>query len=166
MNKQLLIQQLALEPHLEGGYFRRTYEASHAGVIDQTRERLFMSSIFYLLTDDSPVGYFHRNRSDIVHYWQAGSSLTYYLINDRGELSSTVLGPDLNAGQQLQLVVPGQTWKATVLDEGEFGLLSEAVTPGFDYDDMELATVSRLINAFPDLWEQQQALLLPLCKPE
>lgn len=164
MNKQLLIDQLRLEPHLEGGYYRRTYSAAHSAVIDGVGERLLMSSIFYLLTDDSPIGYFHRNRSDILHYWQAGSSLTYYLIDAAGQLSQVRLGPDLAAGEQLQLLVAGDTWKATELNGGEFGLLSEAVSPGFEYRDMELATAAGLRAQFPQLAQQQGALLARLCK--
>jgi len=33
-------------------------------------------------------------------------------------------------------------------------LISEAVSPGFDYDDMELAEQGIIKSQFPDLWEQ------------
>lgn len=39
----------------------------------------------------------------------------------------------------MQLVVPGNTWKACHLLEGKFGLITEAVSPGFEYQDMVLA---------------------------
>lgn len=165
MNKQQLIRHLQLEPHLEGGYFRRTYSAALSGISPDGRERPFMSSIFYLLTDDSPVGYFHRNRSDIVHYWHCGSSLTYFLVDPRGHFQQIVLGPDMDRGQQLQLTVPGGVWKATRLNGGEFGLLSEAVTPGFEYADMELATADTLQQAAPHCWDQHNTVFRDLCKP-
>lgn len=163
MDKQQLIAHLQLEPHLEGGYFRRTYAASRTAAIEDVGDRLLMSSIFYLLTDDSPIGFFHRNRSDILHYWQGGSSLTYYLIDSTGQLRQVQLGPNLDAGEQLQLLVTGDTWKATELHAGEFGLLSEAVSPGFEYRDMELATSAGLLAQFPHL-APQRALLQRLCK--
>ena len=48
MDAQQLIDQLRLEPHPEGGFFRRSYTASHVA-----GGRNFMSSIYYLLTADS-----------------------------------------------------------------------------------------------------------------
>lgn len=164
MNKQQIIDQLQLEPHLEGGYFRRTFASDHEINPGSSQTRPGMSSIYYLLTDDRPVGHFHRNRSDIMHYWHQGHSLTYYLIEADGSLRTVVLGPNLEQGEQLQLLVPGGIWKATHLPTGEFGLLSEAVCPGFEYEDMELASAELLANAFPSLWQQQRFLLEPLCK--
>lgn len=54
----------------------------------------------------------------------------------------------------LQLIVPGGVWKATTLLEGDWGLLGEAVAPGFDYRDMRFGTEEELRPAFPDLWDQ------------
>lgn len=164
MNKHQLISRLDLQPHTEGGYYRRTYCATGYTTIGEGAQRPLMSSIFYLLTDDSPTGFFHRNRSDIVHYWQAGAALRYYLIDQRGQLTQAVLGPDIDNHQQLQLVVPGNIWKATELVDGEYGLLSEAVSPGFDYDDMQLASAQQLQQLFPQLWREHAGLLQRLCK--
>ncbi len=149
MTKQELIEQLQLEPHIEGGYFRRSYAA--AAEFDG---RALMSSIFYLLTDDSPVGHLHRNRSDILHYWQAGGPIRYTLLSAEGELKEVVMGPDLAAGQQLQLLVPGGLWKASELIGGEFGLVSEAVCPGFDYRDMALADAAEIKASYPQHWSR------------
>lgn len=165
MTKADILQYLQLQPHMEGGYFRRTYCNENTATLADGATRAWMSSIFYLLTDDSPIGYFHRNRSDILHFWQGGASLTYYLIAADGCYRETVLGPNLAAGEQLQLLVSGNTWKATRLNGGEFGLLSEAVTPGFDYSDMQLASAGQLRAAYPDLWRQRGTSLASLCKP-
>ncbi|MGK0498515.1 MAG: putative cupin superfamily sugar epimerase [Oceanicoccus sp.] len=164
MNKQQLIASLQLEPHMEGGYFRRSYVAERSVSHSNGQHRPLLSSIYYMLTDDSPVGYFHSNQSDIMHYWHSGSSLRYFLINPHGEYSSVCLGPDLEHGQQLQLLVPGGYWKATRLEQGEYGLLSEAVSPGFDYADMTLATTEQLQATFPALWLDPIVDLAPLCQ--
>lgn len=155
MTKNELIERLGLEPHVEGGHFRRLYAAAA-----EYGGRPLMTSIHYLLTDDSPVGHLHCNRSDILHFWQAGSPLRYTLLSPHGELRSVVMGPDLAAGQQLQLLVPGGTWKASELMEGEYGLIAEAVCPGFDYRDMELATRAMLQVSYPQHYER----LRHLCK--
>ena len=155
MNKEELIDRLGLTEHVEGGYFRETYRA--AATMPTTREdsdRHVMTSIYYLLTSDRPIDHFHRNQSDIMHYFQAGSSITYLLLTPAGELQKIKLGLDFAAGETAQLLVPGGYWKAAVLEQGEYGLLGEAVAPGFDYRDMEIATADKFQQAFPDLWSQ------------
>ncbi|CAK0773270.1 conserved hypothetical protein [Gammaproteobacteria bacterium] len=105
-----------------------------------------------MLTDDSPIGYFHKNASDIIHYYHAGAPLTYLIIHPNGDLHSYRLGPELRSGQVMQLLVKGGCWKASVLEQGEYGLLSEAVAPGFDYRDMQLANAAEMQQRFPRLW--------------
>lgn len=148
MKKQEIIDALGLEPHIEGGYFRRTYQSECAVDLDHG-ERRILSSIYYLLTDDSPVGHLHRNRSDILHYFHGGSPLTYWVLRPDGSLERQTLGLDLARGQTPQLLVPGGCWKAAELESGEFGLISEAVAPGFEYADMELASMDSLVSQFP-----------------
>ncbi|WP_279244912.1 cupin domain-containing protein [Candidatus Litorirhabdus singularis] len=162
MNKQQWIDQLGLQAHIEGGYFKRSF-ASQQFSADPAgdEERLSLTCIYYMLSDDSPLGYWHRNRSDIVHFFHQGAALDYYLLQPDGVLSRHVLGSDAAAGEVLQLAVPGGTWKCTHLSVGEYGLISEAVVPGFEYADMELGSVSQLSAQFP----QHTALFERYCKP-
>ena len=155
MNKQQLINKLSLEPHIEGGYFSRTYGSDlTASVPYDTKPRRLLSSIYYMLTYDNPIGFLHKNKSDIIHYFQGGSPLTYIIITLDGTLDKKILGADLDNGQQLQLIIRGGLWKATELVAGEFGLVSESVSPGFEYEDMELAEKNVIKNLFPHLWDQ------------
>ena len=144
---------LDLKGHVEGGFFRRTYESDYTLELDDTREsRLSMTSIFYLLSSESPLGQFHSNRSDIMHFFHMGDPIKYYMIDPEGNLTTAVMGHDIRSGQVLQLFVPGGTWKASKIEEaGEYGygLISEAVTPGFIYDDMTLGSRSYLEELFP-----------------
>jgi len=80
MNKNQWITQLQLEPHVEGGYFRRTYQSDymHESIPHTTGSRYLMTSIFYMLTNENPISYFILNRSDIMHYFHIGSPLTYW----------------------------------------------------------------------------------------
>lgn len=150
MTKTKLIAALGLIPHDEGGYFRRTFASDHSATSADGGPRPAMTSIYYLLTDDSPVGHWHRNRSDIMHYFHCGGPLHYWLINPAGELSHHILGCDIGAGEQLQLLVPGGYWKATELTAGpEYGLLSEAVCPGFCPQHMEMASADQLAADYP-----------------
>ncbi|MGB3786551.1 MAG: cupin domain-containing protein, partial [Phormidesmis sp.] len=58
------------------------------------------------------------------------------------------------AGEVPQLLVPKGYWKAAVLESGEYGLLGEAVAPGFDYRDMTIAKAEEIRAQFPALWNQ------------
>lgn len=151
MNREQIIQLLGLEPHVEGGYFRRTFQADHRAEIDQGQgERFTLTSIYYLLTADSPVDHWHLNQSDIIHYYHLGGPIRYYRIDPAGQLSIQILGPDIANGQQLQVQVKGGCWKAAELvGDVDYGLLSEAVSPGFDYQDMQLGREQELLQAFP-----------------
>jgi len=151
-NIQELIVALELEPHVEGGYYRRTFQSDHGAMVETGRgQRYSMTSIYYLLTEDSPIGYFHLNQSDIVHYYHVGDAIQYSLIFPDGTLKTVVMGSDVIAGECLQLHVPGGIWKASQLRDGStgYGLISEAVSPGFDFADMEMGRRQKLTEQFP-----------------
>ncbi|MDO8860530.1 cupin domain-containing protein [Haliea sp. E1-2-M8] len=149
-DKRTVIATLGLEAHVEGGYFARTFQPDHRPQVETPRgPRYTMTSIHYLLTNDSPIGHWHRNESDIVHFYHLGAPVHYYLLHPDGRLEQAVLGPDLAAGQRLQLTVHGGVWKASHLPAGEYGLISEAVAPGFDYADMALGKRAELLAEFP-----------------
>ncbi|MEP4145955.1 MAG: cupin domain-containing protein [Halioglobus sp.] len=149
-SRETVIEQLQLEAHLEGGHFKRSFQADHREKIaTDNGPRYTLTSIYYLLSAESPVGHWHLNQSDIIHYFHLGSPIDYYLIHADGNLTTATLGPDLAAGQQLQLTVRGGTWKASHLATGDYGLISEAVAPGFDYEDMSIAKRRELIAVFP-----------------
>lgn len=151
MDKTYIIKALGLQKHIEGGYFRRTFQADHRPkLVLDIGLRYTLTSIYYMLDSESPIGHWHLNKSDIIHYFHAGGPITYYLLDGDGRLSTAVLGPDLQKGQQFQLTVKGGTWKASQLAAGsEYGLISEAVAPGFEYEDMTLGKRNELINQFP-----------------
>ena len=147
-----MIKTLDLEAHVEGGYFRRTYQSDHRDMIEtDDGERFLLTSIYYLLTDSSSVGHMHINKSDILHYFQFGDPIRYTLIHQDGSMEQVTLGHDVKAGHRLQLHVPGGVWKASELLEGEYGygLISEAVSPGFDFNDMKLGEPEVLTRKFP-----------------
>jgi len=153
MDKHLWIAQLSLVAHIEGGYFAETHRSSET--ITTSREgqnRAVMTSIYYLLTDDRPIDHLHKNQSDIMHYFHAGSPITYITVDLEGKLHRAKLGLDLAQGQVPQLLVPKGYWKAAVLESGEYGLLGESVAPGFDYRDMAIAHADEIKTQFPHLW--------------
>ena len=161
------IDHLQLEPHIEGGFYKRLYQADQQPrVITAHGARYSMTSIYYMLTESSPIGRLHLNRSDILHVFIAGSPVNYTLIHsDTGELQQYRMGNNISAYESPTLVVPGGYWKASELvidsktdshspvahnpNSERFSLIVEAVSPGFEFDDMTLAERSTLSRRFP-----------------
>lgn len=153
LNSEAIVKALNLEPHVEGGYYRRTFQADQQPLVETSNgPRYLMTSIYYLLTTESPIGQFHLNKSDIVHYYQLGDAIEYSLIYPDGALATGVMGSNVIAGELLQLHVPGGVWKASRLINGSagFGLISEAVSPGFDFADMQMGDRQMLGERFPE----------------
>ncbi len=152
-----LIEAFNLEPHpLEGGYFRRTY-CSDESVRLEIGERALASAIYYALTLDQPLGYLHRNRSDILHCHHSGAAVRYLLVDESQGLREYILGSDVDQGQTPQLLVKGGTWKASeLLAEPSLGyaLITEVVIPAFEYKDNELATIE-LVQQWPKSWRDR-----------
>ena len=158
-----IIQTLQLEKHpLEGGYFRRTYQSRHIyRNSDDAGQRFCASAIYYLLSMDDPIGYMHRNLSDIVHCYQLGDPTEFTLIKEDGAMQRVVLGPDLGSGHCLQLCVPGGVWKASRLLGQRYSLISELVVPGFDYADNQLAQMNEFRLRYAQIFPHIQDLIKP-----
>ncbi|MGF1742275.1 cupin domain-containing protein [Vibrio profundum] len=154
LSHQQVIEQLDLIPHEEGGYFRQTYQSSSEVKTDREHNggfRQFSSSIYYMLTEESAIGFFHKNLSPILHFYHGGSPLTYRFIYPDGKTEEHVLGPDITKGHKLQLVGPSNVWKSSELEQGgSFGLVSEVVIPGWEIFDRTLATYQELLSLHPE----------------
>jgi predicted cupin superfamily sugar epimerase len=147
-----LVERLGLEPNLEGGFYRQTYESA-GEVVMPGGPRPLMNSIYYLLSATSPVGALHRNRSDITHFHHLGGPATYLLVAPDGRVTEVVLGSDYEAGHVPSFTAPGGCWKtSSILAPGANDcLISEAVAPGFRYDDHEMASVGGFAREHPHL---------------
>ena len=128
-----------------------------------------------------------QNKLDHVHYYQGGRPFIYYIVyhqnnnNDKDNKSSIVfeqhiLGPDLVAGQKLQVSVPCKAWKCgrivsndtnkdnasnfdnndqvqeayncchTLLRGYKYTLIGEAVGAGFDMANFCIVTSAEFDN--------------------
>eukprot|EP01061_Rhynchopus_euleeides_P000638 TRINITY_DN10451_c0_g1_i1.p2 TRINITY_DN10451_c0_g1~~TRINITY_DN10451_c0_g1_i1.p2 ORF type:complete len:238 (+),score=65.99 TRINITY_DN10451_c0_g1_i1:98-715(+) len=148
-----VVSSLGLQSHPEGGYFSETYRAEE--VVDTNRTgstRNAGTSIYYMLTDKAPISTWAINLSDIVHSYHGGRALTYYVLHKNGTLETQRLGMDILAGERPQFVVKGGCWKATEIESprsGEWGLLGEAVAPGWDFRDFAMGSEADLVQEFP-----------------
>lgn len=152
---KLLINNLGLIPHPEGGYFKETYRSK--GVIKGNAlggefdgDRNFSTGIYYLLTSND-FSAFHRINQDEMWHFYDGSPLIIHMIAEDGHYSKVEVGNDIVNGQQLQYVVPAGVWfAAKVKEAGSYSLVGCTVAPGFDFKDFDLAKRDELINIYPD----------------
>lgn len=145
---QDLIQQLRLQPHPEGGYYRETYRAALETTAANGASRNVSTAIYYLLENDNR-SHFHRIQSDELWFFHQGQPLEVLLLQD-GQLTTLTLGHAVERGELPQAVVPAHTWfGARVRDGAGFSLVSCTVAPGFDFADFELADRARLTQEFP-----------------
>lgn len=136
---------LGLEPHPEGGWYRETWLAGGQAEVrpdGYPGGRRLASGIHFLL-EPRQESRWHRVRSDELWLWHRGGPLLLSLggtgtAPDRADVTQIVLGPDLEAGQQPQALVPGGHWQAARPYGRDEVLVSCVVSPAFDFDDFVL----------------------------
>ncbi|KAF2123260.1 RmlC-like cupin domain-containing protein [Lophiotrema nucula] len=178
---QELINNLGLLKHIEGGYFKeidrnpliipnpfyvagreeeglgKTAGGPRSG--DDTT-RTASTSIYYLLTRNSPLGAFHRNKGRTVHTLIKGRG-RYVLIHadepgSKKRIETFVVGRNVAEGEKVCWVVEGGKFKGTCLLEGDGDeglLISETVIPGFEYSDHDFMTQEK----YEELVTEEQA---------
>ncbi|MCM8533506.1 MAG: cupin domain-containing protein [Lentisphaeraceae bacterium] len=139
---------LDLQEHPEGGYFKETYRSEENFEVSQgTRSA---STAIYFLLKEKQKSAFHRLTSDEFWYYHSGCPLEVYIIQENGELSTHTLGPDLLNKELPQLLLPKGTWfAARCIDQTNYTLISCSVSPGFHFDDFELAETDKLTESYP-----------------
>ena len=148
------IYRLQLNPHHEGGYFKEVYRSDEIILSENlpnrfTSNRNFSTSIYFLL-DGEQKSNFHRLKSDEIWHFYEGSSINIFVIDEFGNLSEYLLGKNLAEGETFQVVIKRNSWFAAELKEKKsYSLIGCTVSPGFDYEDFELADRNNLQKQFP-----------------
>ncbi|KAF2729438.1 hypothetical protein EJ04DRAFT_580639 [Polyplosphaeria fusca] len=185
-----LIQALNLTKHIEGGYFSEidrnpliipnpflsapTTAPGRTAAAPRSNDdtvRNASTSIYYLLTRNSPQGAFHRNKGRTVHTLIRGRGRYVVIHADepggqggKKRVETFVVGREVGKGEKVVWVVEGGKGKGTwVLPEGGDGgegnggegelLVSETVIPGFEYSDHDFLTMEE----FRELVTEEQA---------
>jgi hypothetical protein len=148
------IQNLALLPHPEGGYYREVYRSSehipHEALPSRyDGDRNFGTSIYYLLKSGQ-FSAFHKLHSDEIWHFYSGSPVRIYILIAGQGLEIKCLGKDVAKGEQLQVLLPHGCWfAAEVMLPESFVLVGCTVHPGFSFSDFILAGGEELRNLFP-----------------
>jgi predicted cupin superfamily sugar epimerase len=152
-----IIAALRLEPHpIEGGFFRETYrsagsilEAALPPLYQGRGSRSLGTAIYFLLTADT-FSEMHRLPTEEVFHVYFGGPARMLQLSPDGAGRELVLGTDILAGHEPQVVVPAGVWQGTCLEPGvEFILLGATMAPGFDYADYESGVREELVAKYP-----------------
>lgn len=138
MDRPPLADALDLEPHPEGGWYRQTWVAPETVTLPDGRVRPTATLIHFLLPAGESSAW-HRVSSDEV--WLAHQGAVTLELGGTGAAPATgtvvEVSPEVGPGSP-QVLVPAGTWQRTVPRDTE-ALVSCLVSPGFDFDDFELA---------------------------
>lgn len=154
MNAQKLIQELNLQEHPEGGYFKETYRSNE--FISENElgtnykgDRNHSTCIYFLLTSEKFSAFHKINQDEIWHFYK-GAPLLLHIITKEGKYMDIKIGNDFEKGEVPQYVVKGGDWfAAEVIDDNAFTLVGCTVAPGFDFADFVLPERKELIKLFP-----------------
>jgi len=154
------IEVLGLEPHVEGGFFRETYRSTRL-----LGGRTPVSTAIYFLLRQNDISRFHRIGSDEVWHLYAVTPLTrlrIWRLTPEGKLGTLLLGSEPARNEVFQDVVPAGDWFAGEVEvlsggdpENAYALVGCTVSPGFQYEEFELAKADELSLK----WPQHQELI-------
>ncbi|HCM89948.1 MULTISPECIES: cupin domain-containing protein [Vagococcus] len=146
-SKEEWINELGLEAHPEGGFYLRT-EASENYLSVNDDERKLYTSIYFLLTEESP-SHFHQLTADEIWYYHDGNPLTVHCLFPDGRYEAVKVGKNTLEGERLHYLVPkGTIFGSTV--SNDYSLVSCVVVPGFEFTDFKLFTQKELLENYPE----------------
>ena len=155
---------LELKPNATCGYVRETYLSTldiPAGSLPAPFEakRPAGSGLYFMVTPEEPVK-LHRIRNDQLYHYYLGDPLEVLLLRGSGE--HVIVGPDIRAGQRVQLFIPGNTFHtARVIGAKRWFLGASTEWRGVIPADVELGKADVLAGQFPEVADDVRSFPLP-----
>ncbi|HRY20413.1 MAG TPA: cupin domain-containing protein [Flexilinea sp.] len=146
LNADNLIRQLQLEPHAEGGWYRRiwlsnTFIPAESLPQEYGGDRNSAGIIYYLLRRDE-CSVWHRLKSPETWLWLYGGTLEITLGGTREQPikdQTFLLTPFGNSDGTHFLTIEPHTWQTAKPVGDEFVLVACIMSPAFTPKDWELA---------------------------
>ena len=145
---------LDLKPHPTCGYVRVTYVSPQtipAGALPPPFEtgRPLGSALIFQVTPEAHVK-LHRIRNDQFYHYYLGDPIEVLMLKVDGTSAQAICGPDLKAGHQLQLFIPGNTFHtARVIGTRQWFLGASTEWPGVEPADVEPGDLDALAAKYP-----------------
>lgn len=145
---------LDLKPHPTCGFVRITYvspETIPAGALPSPFEagRPLGSALILQVTPEAHVKLHHIRNDQFYHYY-LGDPVEVLMLKVDGTSALAICGPDLKAGHQLQLFIPGNTFHtARVIGTRQWFLGASTQWPGVEPADVEPGDLEALSAKYP-----------------
>lgn len=108
------------------------------------------SALYFLVTPEAPVK-LHRIRNDQLYHYYLGDPLEVLLLHQDAAPRRIVVGPDLRAGQRVQLLIPGGTFHtARLIGARRWFLGASTEWPGVVPADVEIGDAEALAKLYPE----------------
>jgi uncharacterized protein len=144
-----VVRRLGLAPHPEGGFFRETFRAALELEGLPAGARSASTAIYFLLPSGEFSAFHEIRGADEIWHHYLGEAVEIHTIASDGAYAMRVLGTDLAAGDEPQLVVRAGTLQAAVARGGSHALCGCTVAPGFDFADFALPPRAELLRRHP-----------------
>jgi uncharacterized protein len=160
------IRLLGLEPHPTCGFVAETYRSPTriaAGGLGTpfADGRPIGTALYFLVTNERRVN-LHRILNDQLYHRYLGDALEVLALYPDGSHAIEVVGPDVAAGERLQLFLPGGTFHCARLRAGGSWFLGASTEwPGVEPPDVELGDVDDIAARFPDAADLLREFLSP-----
>ena len=163
LSSEEVVDLLGLEPNATCGFVRNTYASALSFRADALPEPFARSgpagsALYFLVTPNAPVR-LHRIRNDQLYHYYLGDPLELFMLRGDGSIERAVVGPDLRAGQRVQLLIPGDTFHtARLLGSGRWFLGGSTEWPGVVPQDVEIGDLDGLATKYPDAAPEIRAI--------
>jgi predicted cupin superfamily sugar epimerase len=159
---------LKLEPHATCGFVRVTFMSKQriapGGLPAPFADgRPAGSALYFMVTPDAPV-WLHRIRNDQLYHHYLGDSIEVMMLHVDGTTERVMVGPDLRAGQLVQLLIPGNTFHTTRVTGRRWFLGASTEWPGVEPADVEIGDVDMLAAKYPQVADDLRTFMLPVTK--
>ncbi|WP_120339745.1 cupin domain-containing protein [Cryobacterium soli] len=143
LERPALAVELGLEPHPEGGWYRRTWTSpvpvtlTDADGSERTRPA---ATLIHFLLPAGESSAWHRVASSEIWIWNGQGAVELELGGDGDEPETdetAILGGRLLRGERSQVIIPENVWQRTMPSD-EDALVSCVVSPGFDFADFSM----------------------------
>jgi predicted cupin superfamily sugar epimerase len=153
---------LKLEPHATCGFVRVTFISEKriaAGGLPApfADGRPAGSALYFMVTPDAPVR-LHRIRNDQLYHYYLGDPIEVLMLRGDGSNERVIVGPNLQNGQRVQLLIPGNTFHtARVIGRCQWFLGASTEWPGVEPADVEVGDIDALAAKYPDVADDLRA---------
>jgi predicted cupin superfamily sugar epimerase len=162
---------LGLEPHQTCGHVKNTYKSvlsiAPGGLPAPFADgHPLGTALYFMVTPKAPVK-LHRIKNDQLYHYYLGDPSEVLMLHENGDSSLVMLGPNLRAGQQVQLLVPGNTFHtARLMGKRRWFLGGSTQWPGVvREEDIELGDVDELANKYSDMAADIRDFPVPAKEP-